>query len=90
MTETSEHPDDDLELSYADALEELDNILAQLESKAVDVDVLAEQVARGAVLIRYCRQRLRVVRIDVEAVVDDLLDDDGAGGNGANSPASGR
>ncbi len=90
MTETSEHPNDDPEMSYTDALEELDDILAQLESTAVDIDVLAERVARGAILIRYCRQRLRVVRIDVEAVVDDLLDDDGTGDNGANSATSGR
>ncbi len=90
MTETSEQPKDDLDLSYTDALEELDDILAQLESTTVDVDVLAERVARGAVLVRYCRQRLRVVRTDVEAVVDDLLDDDAAGGNGANSANAGR
>lgn len=68
-------PDDHLELTYREALEELDDILAELESKAVDVDVLAERVARGAVLVRHCRQRLRVVRSDVEAVVDDLLDE---------------
>ena len=67
--------DVELGLSYREALDELDDILAQLESSAVDVDVLAERVARGAVLVRYCRQRLRVVRSDVDAVVDDLLDD---------------
>lgn len=67
--------DDHLDLSYREALQELDEILAELESRAVDVDVLAERVARGAVLVRYCRQRLRVVRSDVDAVVDDLLDE---------------
>ncbi|MCP3990876.1 MAG: exodeoxyribonuclease VII small subunit [Actinomycetia bacterium] len=90
MTERSEQHDGELDLSYTDALEELDDILAQLESSTVDVDVLADRVARGAVLVRYCRQRLRVVRTDVEAVVDDLLDDDAAGGKGANSTNAGR
>ena len=75
MTKATDQGDDDLDLSYTDALEELDDILAQLESTAVDVDVLAERVARGAMLVRYCRQRLQVVRTDVETVVDDLLDD---------------
>ena len=65
----------DLDLSYAEALEELDDILDQLESTTVDVDVLADRVARGAVLVRFCRQRLGVVKTDVEAVVDDLLDE---------------
>ena len=89
MTDLS---DDELDLSYADALEELDDILAQLESSAVDVDILAERVARGAVLVRYCRQRLRVVRADVDAVVDDLLDDeavDTTAGRTAPSPNDG-
>lgn len=67
---------DDLDLSYADALEELDDILAHLESTAVDVDVLAERVARGAALIRFCRQRLQVVRTDVDAAVDSLSEPD--------------
>jgi exodeoxyribonuclease VII small subunit len=75
MTKAREHGDDHLDLPYSDALEELDEILAQLESTSIDVDELAEKVARGAELVRYCRQRLQVVRTDVEAVVDDLLDE---------------
>lgn len=81
---------DDLDdLSYAEALDELDEILSELESSAVDVDVLAERVARGVVLVTFCRRRLHTVRADVEAVVDGLLgdgdatmaaDDDGTGG----------
>ena len=62
----------DPDLSYAEALEELDDILTELESSAVDVDVLAERVARGATLIRFCRRRLQVVRTDVDAAVDLL------------------
>ncbi|MDH3681658.1 MAG: exodeoxyribonuclease VII small subunit [Acidimicrobiia bacterium] len=67
-------PGEDLDLSYAEALEELDDILDQLEATTVDVDVLADRVARGAVLVRFCRQRLRRVRADVDVVVDELLD----------------
>ncbi len=73
-------------LSYAEALAELDDILAELESSAVDVDVLAERVARGAVLVRFCRSRLHTVRADVEAVVDGLLD---GGADGASPAAAG-
>lgn len=80
----------DIDLSYSEALDELDDILAELESSAVDVDLLAERVARGAVLVRYCRQRLRVVRSDVDDVVDDLLDEAAEAGNstGDSSPSS--
>ncbi len=75
----SESGPDDLGLSYAEALAELDEILAQLEASTIDVDVLADRVARGAVLVRFCRQRLRVVRVNVDAVVEQLLDDTAGG-----------
>ncbi|MDH4076103.1 MAG: exodeoxyribonuclease VII small subunit [Acidimicrobiia bacterium] len=73
---------EDLGLTYAEALAELDEILSQLESSTVDVDVLAERVARGAQLVRFCRQRLQVVRLDVDTVVEQLLDDTSGGRNG--------
>lgn len=78
MTDQTE----DLGLTYAEALAELDEILGQLESSTVDVDVLAERVARGAQLVRFCRQRLQVVRVDVDTVVEQLLDDSAGGRNG--------
>jgi exodeoxyribonuclease VII small subunit len=71
----------ELDLSYAEALDELDGILAKLDSTGVDVDTLADQVARGALLVRYCRERLRAVRSDVDAVVGELLDDDATNGD---------
>ena len=74
---------EDLGLTYAEALAELDEILGQLESSTVDVDVLAERVARGAQLVRFCRQRLQVVRVDVDTVVEQLLDDTVGGRNGS-------
>lgn len=73
----------ELGLSYAEALAELDDILAQLEASSVDVDVLADRVARGAALVRHCRQRLQVVRLDVDAVVEQLLDDATGGRSGS-------
>jgi exodeoxyribonuclease VII small subunit len=83
------HDDDvELDLTYAEALDELDGILAELEATTVDVDVLADRVARGAVLVRYCRQRLQVVQSDVEQVVETLLDTDGTDGSNAEPSAS--
>lgn len=75
---------DDLDLPYADAVEELEEILSHLEDNSVDVDVLADRVARGAELVRHCRQRLRTVRSEVNAVVEELLDD-GAATEGGRS-----
>ena len=57
---------------YADALDELQGILASLESEATDVDQLAERVQRADVLIRHCRSRLENARLRVEQVVAAL------------------
>jgi exodeoxyribonuclease VII small subunit len=66
-------PDADLDaLGYADALAELEAILAGLEREAVDVDHLAERVQRAATLIRLCRSRLASARLEIETVVADL------------------
>ena len=64
------------DLTYGEALEELEGLLDELEHADVDVDILAERVARGVALVRYCRARLEVVTDDVEGVVADLLSSD--------------
>ncbi|MCX7621295.1 MAG: exodeoxyribonuclease VII small subunit [Acidimicrobiales bacterium] len=57
---------------YADAVRELEAILAELEHDDIDIDQLAAQVRRAAVLIRFCRSRILEARVEVEQVVADL------------------
>lgn len=59
-------------IGYADALDELDTILRELESADVDVDRLAERVARAAELIALCRDRISSARLRVDEVMADL------------------
>ena len=59
-------------IRYGDAIAELEAIVARLEDTDVDVDVLAERVARAAELIKLCRDRIARTRIEVERVVADL------------------
>lgn len=61
-----------LELSYGEALAELEQLLTDLEDADIDVDRLTERVARGAELVRYCQERLAVVSGEVDKVVADL------------------
>jgi exodeoxyribonuclease VII small subunit len=58
--------------TYAAAVDELEGILAELEDDRLDVDQLAERVARAAELIRLCRERIRATRLEVEQIVADL------------------
>jgi exodeoxyribonuclease VII small subunit len=63
---------DAAETSYAAASAELDAILTELEQTDLDVDHLAERVARAAVLIRICRERIDAATVEVERIVDHL------------------
>jgi exodeoxyribonuclease VII small subunit len=58
--------------TYAAAVDELEGILAELEGDRLDVDQLAERVARAAELIRLCRERIRATKLEVEQIVADL------------------
>ena len=69
---SDEHQEAGVLPGYADALDELQEILASLESEATDVDQLVEQVQRADVLIRHCRSRLDDARLRVEQVVASL------------------
>lgn len=60
------------EIGYADALGELDVILRELEGSDVDVDRLAERVARAADLIALCRDRIGNARLRIDEVIADL------------------
>lgn len=59
-------------LAYSRAVDELETILAELEDDTLDVDHLAERVARAATLVRICRERIASARLEVERIVADL------------------
>ncbi|MEO1059368.1 MAG: exodeoxyribonuclease VII small subunit [Actinomycetota bacterium] len=59
-------------VSYRDALGELDEILARLEQTDVDVDHLADQVARASELIALCRARINDARVRITDVTSGL------------------
>jgi exodeoxyribonuclease VII small subunit len=67
-------PDHDAapEIGYADALAELEAILEEIEDDAVDVDVLAARVKRGAELLRVCRARITAAKVEVTQIVAEL------------------
>jgi exodeoxyribonuclease VII small subunit len=60
------------EIRWADAIGELELILTRLDDDALDVDVLASQVARAAELIGLCRDRIANTKLEVERIVGDL------------------
>lgn len=57
---------------YARALAELEKILSELEASDVDVDKLADRVARATELIAVCRRRIGAARLRIDEVIRDL------------------
>ena len=57
---------------YADALRELDTILRELEGSDVDVDLLADRVARAGELITLCRNKISTADLQIRQVTADL------------------
>ena len=78
MSSTPPSPSSD-QPGYAQALDELDAILRELEGSDVDVDRLAERVARATTLIAVCRERIGAARLRIDEVIADLdgVADDG-------------
>ena len=72
MTPANKPNDPSVAAGYAEALAELEGILAELERTDVDVDVLAERVKRAVELIGFCRARIGNARLQIEQVVADL------------------
>ena len=57
---------DPVPAGYADAIDQLETILREIEDDDVDVDLLAERVSRAAGLIDFCRDRIVTARAAVD------------------------
>ena len=68
----SESPSSPMPRSYADGLAELEGILDYLRGSEVDLEAMAEKVERAGQLIRFCRQRLDDVSLQVNNVLESV------------------
>lgn len=73
---TDDSRPDPQELGFSGALAELDRIVVELESDALDVDLLADRVERAATLVAWCRDRIDGARFQVEEILERLDPDD--------------
>jgi len=68
------------EPTYAAASAELEQILQDIESGEIDLDVLSEMVERAAALLAVCRQKLAATETKVRKVTAELtaaMDEEG-------------
>ena len=58
------------EISYSEAMAEIEKILGRLRSEEMNVDGLAAEVKRATELIASCKARLRKAEADVNKVLE--------------------
>lgn len=75
--------------SYAEASGELEEILHEIESGGIDLDVLSEKVERAAALLQLCREKLAATETKVRKVVADLGADGSTAGSGSAGDTGG-
>lgn len=57
------------ELTYAEAMSEVEHILARFNNRQMDVDTLSAEVKRATELIAQCKQRLARAEKEVAEVL---------------------
>jgi len=63
-------------LTYSAAISELEEIVNEIESGEVDVDVLTVRVKRASELIRFCKDNLRDTQKEVNNVLEGMEKED--------------
>ena len=58
--------------NYAQAFEELQRIVSEIEEGQISVDDLSDKVKRAALLIRICKSKLSSTEEDVNKILKDL------------------
>jgi len=61
-------------LTYREALEELQTIVRELEEGTVDIDALISKVQRATFLCQFLRQRLRSIEEEVQRILKEAED----------------
>ena len=62
---------DTMEMSYKEAIAEIEAILKSLREEQNSIDTLSERVARATELIALCREKLRKAEADVNSIIEN-------------------
>ncbi len=57
-------------ITYAEAVREIEEIVARFEKDEPDIDRLAEQVKRAGELIALCREKLRTTEEEIGRILN--------------------
>ncbi|MDE7125762.1 MAG: exodeoxyribonuclease VII small subunit [Muribaculaceae bacterium] len=60
------------ELTYTQALAELESILRTIQSENCDIDILSILTRRASALLESCRNRLTATETELRSILSDL------------------
>ena len=60
------------EITYNEAVNEIEEILYQIESEELDIDILSEKVKRVSSLIKICKKKLHQTETEVQKILDEI------------------
>ena len=62
---------DKKELTYGEAMTEIEAIIAKFRNEEMSVDTLAAEVKRATTLIAFCRKRLLKAEADIKKITQE-------------------
>ena len=68
---------DNLDLTYEEALQELQDILGRMQSNELGIDSLTENIQRASLLLDFCQGKLQKTEAEVQAMLNRLGLEDG-------------
>lgn len=60
------------EISYSEAVIEIEEILQQLENEELDIDILSEKVKKVSSLLKICKKKLHQTEGEVQKILDNM------------------
>ena len=61
-----------MDMTYTKAMQELEAIVAKMQSDNCDIDALTQYTKRAAELIKYCRDKLFITDEEVKKCIESL------------------
>lgn len=66
------------EISYQDAIREIEEIIRKIESGELNVDELTDKVKRASVLLEICRKKLKTADEEISKIIEGMKEDTSA------------
>ncbi len=60
------------QITYNEAVSEIEEILQQIENEELDIDLLTDKVKRVSFLLNQCKSKLHQTETEVQKILDNI------------------